>query len=239
MREGQAVLHAQATVESHLALMTDAVADRDRGLGLIRRDDRLDRGGDDLLEIARIGAGRFLIRQFLDLGRGMVELAWQDHPDRTGGMGMRGSDHHVGDARGGFHQTADLLHRLATDHQGVDADEGHPLLAVVEDARTYLARIVDLLRVDLPVVARDFHADFGSDIAIGEPHADAGLGRRRGEERDRDQDHPGMTECESRRTHGGMSMYVGGRFPGQGGIQSGPGLGLSKGTSRLPYLIFN
>jgi hypothetical protein len=88
-------------------------------------------------------------------------------------------------------------------------------LAVVEDARTYLARIMDLLRVDLTVVARDFHADVGSDIAIREPHTDARLGRRRGEESNGSQDQKDMAETESGRTHRGKSRYAGVRFPGQ------------------------
>ena len=37
--------------------MADAVTDRDRGLGLIRGDNGLDRGGDDFLKVARISAG--------------------------------------------------------------------------------------------------------------------------------------------------------------------------------------
>ena len=150
---------------------------------------------------------------------------------------MRSADHHVADTRGGFHQTTNLLDRLAADHQGVDADERHALLAIVEDARTHLARVVDFLRIDLPIVTRHFHADVGSDVAIGEPHADTGLSGRRGEDRDGSQYQQDMAETESGRTHRGKSRYVGGRFPGQGGIQSG--LGLAKGTSRLPCLIFN
>ena len=145
----------------------------------------------------------------------MVELARQDHPDRPGRMGMRGADHHVGDARRGLHQGADLLHRLTPDQQGVDAHERHALLAVVEHARADLAGVVDLLRVDLPVVARDFHADPRRDVPFGEAYADAGLGRRRGEKRDTGQHQQGMTETESGRTHEGMSRYVGERFPGQ------------------------
>ena len=127
---------------------------------------------------------------------------------------MRSANHHVGDTRGGLHQSADLHHRLAADHQGVDAHECHALLPIVEDARTHLARVVDLLRVDLPVIARDLHADVGRDVAIGEPHADAGLGRRRGEECDGSQDQQGMAETESGKTDRGMSRYAGGKVPG-------------------------
>jgi hypothetical protein len=68
---------------------------------------------------------------------------------------------------------------------------------------------VDLLRVDLPVITRNFHADVGSDIAISKPHADARLRGRRGKERDRSQDQQDMAETESGRTHRGKSRYAG------------------------------
>src|SRR5205085_4729408 len=64
---------------------------------------------------------------------------------------------------------ADVGHRRAVDTEGVDADEGDAVLAVVEHGRPDLARVVEGLVVRLAVPARLLRADRRGDVPLGEP----------------------------------------------------------------------
>ena len=65
------------------------------------------------------------------------------------------------------HRLAHRFDQRPADAQGVDAHQGHALLAVVEDRRPDLARIVQRAVECLAVSAGLLHADVGRDVAFG------------------------------------------------------------------------
>ena len=71
---------------------------------------------------------------------------------------------------------ADDVDRLAADEQGVDADDGDPRGAVVEDRGADLAGVVEFGVVRLAVAAGLLHADLRRDVALGEADLEQGGG---------------------------------------------------------------
>ena len=61
------------------------------------------------------------------------------------------------------------LDRLTADEERVDADDGDPLLAVVEDRRAGLARVVERPMISLAVSAGLLHADRGEMSRSAKP----------------------------------------------------------------------
>ncbi len=82
---------------------------------------------------------------------------------------MRSADKNClgGDAAFLVDRFTDGFHQGPTNGQGVDAHQGHATLAVVEDRRPDLARIVQGAVESLAISAGLLHADVGRDVALG------------------------------------------------------------------------
>ena len=163
----------------------DPLADAATGFGpsLIGRADGLDHLFLEPFQVFRVGARRLLIGQRLYQRRAVVIFSRQDHADRAGRMGMQGADENGlrRDTAPGVDRLPHRRHHWLANDQGVDADQGHPLLAVVEHGRPDFARIVQDSVEYLAVSAGPFHADLRRDVTFGEPDFQQRLGRRRAE----------------------------------------------------------
>lgn len=63
------------------------------------------------------------------------------------------------------------LHQGSSHKQGVDTDQSHALLTVIEDSRPHFARIVERTMVGLAVSSWALHSHGRGDVALGEPGA--------------------------------------------------------------------
>jgi len=179
VRVTEAVFHAEAAVIGHLVLAAAAESAMDLGAGFMSRADRVDDGLLDALEVLGIGHRGLLVGQLLDQRRSVVELAWLDHANRAGRVRMRSGDQHgLGRDATALDDTAPSVVDQRRGHgQGVDADEGRTLLAVVEHGHTDLAGIVERAMKRFVITARLLHADLRADVPFGKAGADGGARR--------------------------------------------------------------